>query len=41
MDYRGMNTASHHRRMVLWVLALAAGLVLTVAGTAWAKPIMA
>jgi hypothetical protein len=34
-----MNTASHHSKMVLWVLALAAGLVLAAAGTAWAKPI--
>ena len=42
---RGMNTASHRRVLVLWVvalaaaLALAAGLVLAAAGTAWAKPI--
>ena len=33
-----MNTALHHSRMVLWVLALAAGLVLAAAGTAWAQP---
>ena len=33
-----MNTASHHSRTVLWVLALAAGLVLAAAGTAWAQP---
>jgi hypothetical protein len=33
-----MNTASHHSKMVLWVLALAAGLVLAAAGTAWAQP---
>src|SRR5829696_2272746 len=34
-----MNTTTHRRMSVLWVLALAAGLVLAVAGTAWAKPI--
>jgi hypothetical protein len=33
-----MNTALHHSRMVLWVLVLAAGLVLAAAGTAWAQP---
>ncbi len=33
-----MNTALHHSKMVLWVLALAAGLVLAAAGTAWAQP---
>jgi hypothetical protein len=34
-----MNTASHRRKMVLWVLALAVGLaVLAAAGTAWAQP---
>jgi hypothetical protein len=33
-----MNTAAHHRKMVLWVMAVAAGLVLAAAGTAWAQP---
>src|ERR671917_1439520 len=33
-----MKTASHRRTMMLWVLALAAGLVLAAAGTAWAQP---
>ena len=33
-----MNTTTHRRRMVLWVLALAAGLVLAAAGTALAQP---
>jgi hypothetical protein len=33
-----MKTASHRRTMMLWVLALAAGLVFAAAGTAWAKP---
>ncbi len=33
-----MNTTSLHSKMVLWVLALAAGLVLAAAGTAWAQP---
>ena len=34
-----MDVTSHRRKMVLWVLALTAGLVLAVSGTAWAKPI--
>ena len=34
-----MDLTLHRRRLVLWVLALAAGLVLAAAGTAWAKPI--
>jgi len=33
-----MDVTAHHRKMVLWVLALAAGLVLAAAGTAWAQP---
>jgi hypothetical protein len=33
-----MNTTTHRRMAVLWVLALAAGLMLAVAGTARAKP---
>jgi len=37
-DERMNTTAAHRRKMVLWVLALAAGLVLAAAGTAWAQP---
>jgi hypothetical protein len=33
-----MNTTTHRRMPVLWVLALAVGLVLATAGTAWAQP---
>ena len=33
-----MDTALQRRRLVLWVLALAAALVLAAAGTAWARP---
>jgi hypothetical protein len=34
-----MNTASHRRMLVLWVVALAAALaLLAAAGTAWAQP---
>ena len=33
-----MDLTLHRRKLVLWVLVLAAGLVLAAAGTAWAQP---